>query len=131
MKNRLSRGMKLMGYPVQPADHGAPGVKQAAALKVKGTHEMHRFRACKGGGELPAYSGGYICRCHPLRFGKSGPPFYKVQILQQGMMIKQRPATIVGTAPTLKPIMVTGPGIGHVHIGIDIFQLFQKRFSDI
>jgi hypothetical protein len=123
--------MKLMGYPVQPADHGTPGVQQTTPVKVKGAHEMYRFRPGKGRGELPAYGICQACRYPLLFFRKIGPPVYKIQIFQHGMMIKQGPAAIVNAPPALKSIIMTGPGIGPVHIGIDIFQLFQKRCRGI
>jgi len=127
MVNRPSRDMELVRNSVKPADHGTTGIKKTEPVKIKRTHETYRFRACKCRGQLPAYGKRQVCRCRPLFFGKTGPSFYEIQIFQYGIMIKQGPAAVVGTSPAVKPVMGGGPGIGPVHIRIDIFQLFQKR----
>ena len=126
--NALLAGFfQFVGDTMQPANHRAVGIQDAARRKIERAHQSYRllvvmgFFRCIDDGHGPQL---YLV----LHLGFEGhQPLFKISIFNDGVMIKPRPAAIVAAPIAGKAITVGRPVIGLVHSCIDLLQPLNKN----
>ena len=123
---RLPRFFQFMRDAMQPANHGAIRIQDAAGINVKGAHQSDGLPIVAGlferihNGDGPRYY-------RVLRFdAQSHQPLFKITILNEGVMVKSGAAAIVPTPIAGETILFGRPVIGVVHGGIDAPQLLYE-----
>lgn len=129
--NALLAGFfQFVGDTMQPANHRAIGIQDAAGRKIERAHQSYRllvvmgFFRCIADGHGPQL---YLV----LHLGFEGhQPLFKINIFNEGVMIKPRPAAIVAAPIAGKAIIVGRPVIGVVHSCINLLQPLNKNGRD-
>ena len=133
---RLPGFFQLVGDAMQPANHGAIRIQNAAAVNIQGAHQSDRLSI------VPDFCDGIDDRSSPqfylyLSIGfERHQPLFKICILDEGVMVKPRAATIVPTPIAGETVLFGHPIIGIVHGSIVVLQLLYKvgqnrRFNKI
>jgi len=128
---RLPEFFQFVGDAMQPANHGAVWIQDAARVNVKGAHQSNGTPIVAGlFDSIHNVSGSQF---YPvLHFDIEGhQPLFKINILNEGMMVKPRAAAVVLTAVAGKTIIAGRPIVGIVHGSIDTLQLRHKSGQNL